>query len=203
MKKLILINTLLILFSAACGCTKDKMQDELPSITQTGANTFGLVYDGVVFTPTDAKSRGFGIDGGPTSGLAVFGYYYDTEHYSNGIEAIRYSNIKNLREIYIHIYQLESLGIGTYLLGNYGVREGFRKPYNNYIWIYGTSSITGELVSYCSYENSGEVNITRKDEDNNIFSGTFYGKLKSADGTEVIEITDGRFDINKRKVNSK
>jgi hypothetical protein len=103
MKKLILINTLLILFSAACGCTKDKMQDELPPITQTGANTFGLVYDGVVFTPTDAKSRGFGIDGGPTSGLAVFGYYYDTEHYSNGIEADRYTSIKNIKYIYIYV----------------------------------------------------------------------------------------------------
>ena len=204
MKKAILRNTILVLFITACGCTKDNgtQEDVLPPITQTGANTFGFVYDGVVFTPTDSNSRGFGIDSGPTSGLLVLGYYIDTEHYSNGIEVTRYTNIKNAKRVFIYLYKLSTIGVSKYVLNDYSVREGYKKPYNNYMWIYAKSPSTGELNMYYSYENSGEIIITRKDANNFIFSGTFSGKLKSADGTEVVEITRGRFDIDKREVNN-
>ena len=195
MKKAILRNTILVLFITACGCTKDNgtQEDVLPPITQTGANTFGFVYDGVVFTPTDSNSRGFGIDGGATSGLSVGGAYFDTEHYSNKIKAHRYTNIKNVRIIYVYIYKLSSIGIGTYTLGGYNLREGsgILQPYNSYISMYATSPSTSKLTSYYSYENSGEIIITRKDEGNiYIFSGTFSGKLQSADGAEAVEITE-------------
>ena len=204
MKKAILRNAILVLFITACGCTKDNgtQEDVLPPITQTGANTFGFVYDGVVFTPTDSNSRGFGIDSGATSGLLVLGYYIDTEHYSNGIEVTRYTNIKNAKRAFIYLYKLSTIGVGKYVLNDYSVREGYKKPYNNYMWIYAKSPSTGELNMYYSYENSGEIIITRKDANNFIFSGTFSGKLKSADGTEVVEITRGRFDIDKREVNN-
>jgi acyl CoA:acetate/3-ketoacid CoA transferase len=65
------------------------------------------------------------------------------------------------------------------------------------------SPTTGKWTEYFSYKNSGYIIITRKDEDNTIFSGTFYGKLKNTEGTETIEITDGRFDINKKKLIAK
>jgi len=204
MKKAILRNAILVLFITACGCTKDNgtQEDVLPPITQTGANTFGFMFDGVVFTPTDSNSRGFGIDSGSTSGFSVQGYYIDTEHYSNGIEVTRYTNIKNAKRAFIYLYKLSTIGVGKYVLNDYSVREGYKKPYNNYMWIYAKSPSTGELNMYYSYENSGEIIITRKDANNFIFSGTFSGKLKSADGTEVVEITRGRFDIDKREVNN-
>ena len=196
MKKAILRNTILVLFITACGCTKDNgtQEDVLPPITQTGANTFGFVYDGVVFTPTDSNSRGFGIDSGPTSGLLVLGYYIDTEHYSNGIEVTRYTNIKNAKRVFIYLYKLSTIGVSKYVLNDYSVREGYKKPYNNYMWIYAKSPSTGELNMYYSYENSGEIIITRESE--NGVSGTFSGKLKSADGNEMVEVTEGRFDID-------
>ena len=136
MKKAILRNAILVLFITACGCTKDNgtQEDVLPPITQTGANTFGFVYDGVVFTPTDSNSRGFGIDSGSTSGLLVLGYYIDTEHYSNGIEVTRYTNIKNANRAFIYLYKLSTIGVGKYVLNDYSVREGYKKPYNNYMW---------------------------------------------------------------------
>lgn len=38
-----------ILFTA-CGCSKDNLQEQLPPATQTGANTFGCLFNGKVFT---------------------------------------------------------------------------------------------------------------------------------------------------------
>jgi len=195
--------TLLLLLAIAVSCTQESIEDQLPPISQTGANTFAFVYDGVVFTPTDANSRGFGIDGGDTPGLSLLGSYFDTEHYSTRIEAIRYTNKKNVDGIYVYIYKLYSIGVGTYPLGTYGVREGFKRPYNSYISMYAKSPSSGEWVMYYSYENSGEIIITRKDENNSVFSGTFSGKLRSWNGTETIEISQGRFDINKRTYRDK
>ena len=195
--------TLLLLLAIVVCCTQESIEDQLPPITQTGANTFAFAYDGVVFTPTDGNSRGFGIDGSGASGLSVYGDYSGTEHHSNRIEAIRFTNTKNVDVIYVYIYKLRSRGVGTYPLGTYSVREGFKQPYNSYISMYAKSPSSGEWVMYYSYENSGEIIITRKDEDHIIFSGTFSGKLKSWNGTETIEISHGRFDINKREVNNR
>ena len=187
--------TLLLLLAIAVSCTQESIEDQLPPITQTGANTFAFVYDGVVFTPTDANSRGFGIDGGDTPGLSLLGSYFDTEHYSTRIEAIRYTNTKNVDVIYVYIYKLYSIGVGTYPLGTYSSRGGGKQPYNSYISMYAKSPSSGEWVSYYSYENSGEIIITRC-ADRGIISGTFSGKLKSWNGTETIEISQGRFDID-------
>ena len=127
-------------------------------------------------------------------GFSVQGYYIDTEHYSNGIEVTRYTNIKNAKRAFIYLYKLSTIGVGKYVLNDYSVREGYKKPYNNYMWIYAKSPSTGELNMYYSYENSGEIIITRESE--NGVSGTFSGKLKSADGNEMVEVTEGRFDID-------
>jgi len=197
MKKQTLIIAIIVISFIAGSCNKEDETEQLPPITQTGANTFGFVFDGVVFTPTDSNSRGFGIDGGGTSALSVYGHYRDTEHYSDRIEVIRYINIKNVRIINVYIYNLPLRGVGLYNLEAYNVIDGYKQPYNSYISMYATSPNTGELTSYYSYENSGEINITRKDEGSiYIFSGTFSGKLKSQDGEEIIEIANGRFDID-------
>ena len=73
MKKQTLIIAIIVISFIAGSCNKEDETEQLPPITQTGANTFGFVFDGVVFTPTDSNSRGFGIDGGGTSGISVFG----------------------------------------------------------------------------------------------------------------------------------
>ena len=86
-------------------------------------------------------------------------------------------------------------------LGLTNIREGYKQPYNNYISIYAKSPTTGSWTEYYSYENSGEINVTRKDEDNVVFSGTFYARLRSNDG-EIVEVTQGRFDIDKKEMNN-
>ena len=197
MEKQTFIIAIIVISFIAGSCNKEDESEQLPPITQTGANTFGFVFDGVVFTPTDSNSRGFGIDGGGTSGISIGGAHFESEHYSNKIMAHRYTNIKNVRVINLYLYKLYTEGIGTYYLGNYYVLDGYKEPYNSYISMFAISPNTGELTSYYSYENSGEINITRKDEGNiYIFSGTFSGKLKSQDGEEIIEIANGRFDID-------
>ena len=116
--------TLLLLLAIVVCCTQESIEDQLPPISQTGANTFAFAYDGVVFTPTDGNSRGFGIDGSGASGLSVYGDYSGTEHHSNRIEAIRFTNTKNVDVIYVYIYKLRSRGIGTYILEAYNSRGG-------------------------------------------------------------------------------
>ena len=76
MEKQTLIIAIIVISFIAGSCNKEDETEQLPPITQTGANTFGFVFDGVVFTPTDSNSRGFGIDGGGTSGLSVYGRLY-------------------------------------------------------------------------------------------------------------------------------
>ena len=197
MKKAILRNAILVLFITACGCTKDNgtQEDVLPPITQTGANTFGFMsmteWSLHLLTPTLGALE---LIVGLLRGFSVQGYYIDTEHYSNGIEVTRYTNIKNAKRAFIYLYKLSTIGVGKYVLNDYSVREGYKKPYNNYMWIYAKSPSTGELNMYYSYENSGEIIITRESE--NGVSGTFSGKLKSADGNEMVEVTEGRFDID-------
>ena len=187
--------TLLLLLPIVVCCTQESIEDQLPPITQTGANTFAFVYDGVVFTPTGSNSRGFGIDGSGASGLSVYGDYIGTEHYSNRIQADRYTSIKNVKFIYIHLYKLDSVGLGTYILEAYNSRGGGKQPYNSYISMYAKSPSSGEWVMYYSYENSGEIIITRQGSGDGV-SGTFSGKLKSWNSSEIVEISQGRFDIN-------
>ena len=50
---------------------------------------------------------------------------------------------------------------------------------------------------FCSIENSGILTISKYDIQNKIFSGTFHCRAFNSDNPdEVIEITEGRFDIN-------
>ena len=44
--------------------------------------------------------------------------------------------------------------------------------------------------------NTGAITITKFDTINHIVSGTFYFKAKLEDGTETVNVTDGRFDIS-------
>ena len=55
---------------------------------------------------------------------------------------------------------------------------------------------------YRSFNNSGNLEFTRLDINNGVYSGTFTVKLKNKDDeNDIIEITNGRFDINLNTVN--
>ncbi len=53
MKTLFLKTVLLFFALTFSNCENNDPQDQLPPITQTGANTFGAIVDGNVFVPKD------------------------------------------------------------------------------------------------------------------------------------------------------
>ncbi|NIJ43701.1 hypothetical protein FHR24_000140 [Wenyingzhuangia heitensis] len=54
---------------------------------------------------------------------------------------------------------------------------------------------------YFSFENSGSVKITKYDFEKRIYSGTFSFKAVNRDDpNDIIEINDGRFDIDVDKL---
>jgi hypothetical protein len=56
MKQLFLKTTLLFFAITFFNCENNDPEDQLPPITQTGANTFGAIVDGRVFVPADSFS---------------------------------------------------------------------------------------------------------------------------------------------------
>jgi large conductance mechanosensitive channel len=60
----------------------------------------------------------------------------------------------------------------------------------------------GVQKTYWSGNNSGTITITRFDYFNGVYSGIFNVTLYNKDNpTEIIQVTDGRFDINVATLN--
>ena len=177
MKKLLLI--LLTTFTLSC-CDKDDGKqktelEKLPPATQTGAQTFGCLIDGKAFVPPK-----FG-----TNSPNAF-YQFVNGKYFLGISASVNSNF------------LKSIGIGSDAINivenstyNF-LQENQDNPafYAKYLLgggIYGDYSTTNI--------NSGTIKITRFDSVNFIISGTFNFTAKEIYTGEIVEITNGRFDM--------
>ena len=82
MKQLFLKTTLLLFAITLFNCENNDPEDQLPPITQTGANTFGAIVDGRVFVPKDktgysapggGRPRGLNISSG--EGIITANYY--------------------------------------------------------------------------------------------------------------------------------
>jgi hypothetical protein len=195
--KAILLKTTLLLFAITFfNCENNDPQDQLPPITQTGANTFGAIVDGRVFVPADSPS---GIPGTNNfKGLQSFvgSDFYDT----NGDDkwTILTGNFKINPSIYIYIYIPSLLNISVNQ--TIGKSDGFENSDlpNPHIYCH----INGNNNTYLSYENSGFLEFSKLEINNGIYSGTFSVKLKNKDDeNDIIEITNGRFDINLNTVN--
>lgn len=196
--------TILLLFLTLSSCSKDKTedtpQDQLPPITTIGANTAGCIINGKVLIPKNG-SQSFG-------GPALYGLnktqgnnfwpnkddYWQLEIANkrdvNGAGVILY--IKNM-----------SAGNGNYEVGQSNGELYSGGPNNNQI----IASIkeNGVNKTYWSSSNSGIIKITRSDLASgiSIYSGTFNCTLYNKDNTsEIIQITDGRFDINGLTLNN-
>lgn len=91
---LVLLTTLLLGCSENENIVLPETKDELPPITQTGANTFGCLIDGNVFIPKD--KTGYTPPGGGTpKGIEILG--------NNSVFVIQARNYTNIY-IYIYIY---------------------------------------------------------------------------------------------------
>ena len=187
MKIIFLKITFLLYIGLLINCTSSNdPEDELPAITQTGANTFGCVINGEVLIPKD----GIGVP--QPKGINVY-------HFQNNSFVIDAANLKDNGgdSIYIYIYIYNLTSTGTYNIG-LSNGKGFStfKPNYPHIFCYPFDG-KNPVIPYLSNTNSGTINITRFDPINFIVSGTFsLTVFNKNDPNDVIEITDGRFDVN-------
>lgn len=193
MKKLFL----LLLTTFILSCSSDDASSDpvlrLPPETQTGANTFGCIINNQVFYPRDGTSTLFNPGG---KGLMIWG----DPNGNQGFLEIEISNLqdgKPANSMIIHLQNLHQTGSGEYVWKESNFQSSIDGLMQNYVY----AKIFDESVNgwryYGSYENSGKVTITKYANNNTIVSGNFSGKLRLYNGTEEIDILDGRFDINK------
>lgn len=174
--KILLIITLII-----TSCSDDNTpQDQLPPITQTGANTFGCLVNGRVFVPKSAPPNYTPGGNGAEGGIYVL---RGTSYFS--------ISANNYEDTYIYIYIPENTPQEiTYNFqpsnGNTG-RSSSNQPHCFAV-------IKG--IFYLSYMNSGTITFSKVDDSQGVISGTFSLKLKNRDDeNDIIEFTKGRFDI--------
>jgi len=170
----------LILPFLTIGCSNDddasfkNPVSQLPPPTQTGENTLGCLVNGEVFLPKGTSLAGPVLD-------CV--YQYVDGGYYFGLQGNRRVN-----------GILQAIGVGTRRLQ---INEGeiYQLLENldgnaNGAWYYPAEM----AILYTSETHSGELEITKLDESENIVSGTFWYDLQLPDG-EIVEVREGRFDM--------
>lgn len=181
---LVLLTTLLLGCSENANVLLPETKDELPPITQTGENTFGFLVNGNVFIPKD--KTGYTPPGGGTpkglrisSGDTNIVDYYD----------ITVRNYKTF-SLYIYLPQDRPEQKKYELKLSPGVASTLDDPDFPHLFLIINSK------KYLSYENSGIIEFTKVDFTNEVCAGVFNAKLKNIDDeNDIIEITNGRFDL--------
>tara|TARA_R110001592_G_scaffold174822_1_gene413774 strand:- start:204 stop:953 length:750 start_codon:yes stop_codon:yes gene_type:complete len=200
LKKPMQIVTVITLFIVtACGCSKisdgDTWNPELPPITQTGANTFGCKINGVVMIPRDSRKSQLG--GIPTGVDYLYGGDTDwieasDKYTSRGGITFKLPDIKTLKTGEYLVKTVRG-GLSPSLDGSF---QDANIVYMGAIYYSGTPT-----SGYSSIEGTGKITITRYDDE--VIAGTFYCKLKNdINPSIIIEITEGRFDFNKKTINT-
>jgi hypothetical protein len=115
------------------------------------------------------------------------------------LEIRNLQDAKPANSMIIHLQGLDQIGVGEYVWKDSNFYNSIDGLMQNYVYakIY-DASVNGWRY-YGSYENSGKVTITRY---GNIISGNFSGKLRLRNSTEVIDILNGRFDINSSTISN-
>jgi hypothetical protein len=187
----------LLTFVLLTSCSKDDNKVvvdktfQLPAETQTGANTFGVTIRGKVYVPRTPT----GINIGPTQRAMTLwaspgSTDWDELEVIDGKSAVGF-------QIFVHIQNLKILGVQQYSLHQSNFNNGIDSVSFSNIYFKIWDSSISNYAYYGSIENQGEINITRYDLPNRIVSGTFKGKFARFDNAnDIIEITDGRFDLN-------
>lgn len=191
----------LLLLSVACGNRDDSVtpEQQLPAETQSGANTFGCLVNGKLFFPRDGVPSV--ASNGTPKGLEVIGSPTGFDY--REIEASNFKDGKPINYFTLHLQSLNSLGTGVYNLKQSNFKRGLDGIMDNYFLIRAFDYNEGIWKWYGSYDGSGKITITRYDSTNFIISGTFSGKVRTEDGNNEIEITQGRFDIKTTTLNNK
>ncbi|MGN6196502.1 MAG: hypothetical protein ACTHOB_16300 [Ginsengibacter sp.] len=181
-KPFLILTSLFFITLTASNCKKDKRTnpvDQLPAITETGANTFGCLVNGKVFLPK----------GNSLTPKLKCAYQFLNTDYSKGyffqLSAGDLSNSNDITGVGIYT---DSLAITT---GNYNLDDNKKgSAYGLYIII---NSQENENL-YTQSSLPGQLTITKFDEANQIVAGTFWFTTINTNG-DTIKVTDGRFDM--------
>ncbi|MFC4686255.1 hypothetical protein ACFO4P_04810 [Epilithonimonas pallida] len=191
MKNLIFLLLCIVICCSRDNDTETDNTSQLPAETQTGANTFGCLVNGKLFYPRDGSFSTAGSANAVT-------WWGDTSEGSNLYRELDVNNFKDgkpINNFWMHLQDIPTKGTGEYIWMDSNFKHGIDGLMQNYVYVKAFDYNTSTWKWYTSYENSGKTIIT-KYGGQPIVSGTFSGKLRSADGKETIEIIDGRFDIN-------
>ena len=193
--------TLLFLFLALASCNKDNSNTQqntvntLPSITTSGANTFGCKINGIVMVPRN--SIGY-IPPGSTHNPAS--YQKGTNYSFESIDAVDRRKETKSGGVYLYfqsqpvITTPTTTGIQPIYNGISPFEIGFNDHYKNYIYI--TRYVNNVAQFYVSIENTGTYKILKSDLI--IISGTFSCKAVNLNNpNDIINVTEGRFDVTK------
>ncbi|MBS1737494.1 MAG: hypothetical protein JSS98_12925 [Bacteroidetes bacterium] len=175
MKYVIMASCLTILMAASCKKNKPPKPltelEKLPPITQTGANTFGCLLNGKAWIPKDNYGQAnFKLAVDPNFQDGIF-----------GVTAIRYYAPGKFQSISVGSDSCKNIGVFTFTIKSNNAR------FTDY-------GIPLELTNQDSSNTVlGELNISKYDLQNRIFSGTFELTLYN-NKTDTVKITNGRFD---------
>ncbi len=188
MKKYNIIWLLLIaICSTFTACKKCKTEvpltelEKLPAMTQTGANTFGCLVNGIAWLPNGKKSDGW--LGKPNLDVYInLGPSFRTF----GINAGQYNNLNSR----ISFGTSKILQIGEYIYDFSNIDNEINFNYSSSPWGSPTLeySIPYELLTY----RKGKFTVTKYDT---IIAGTFEIEFCKSNSTDTIRITNGRFDM--------
>ena len=174
MNKIILIICLLPILSAT-SCNNDDDNnaqnpiDQLPPETQTGENTFGFIVNGEPINVTNTSHQTAIYQGG---GLLI------------GAQKEINSSFTQINMFISETIIGEPIQADTsYILNTSSVPKG--EYYNE----------AQNCFYYTSSNHNGLLKITHLDTENFVVSGTFEFQAKSDSCEEVINITNGRFDL--------
>ena len=171
--------TLLCLSTIVAGCKKDKKAEQLPPATQTGANTFGCLINGVVYTP-----KGFKLNK-PNFEMIV------DPGFNDGSLSVSVFKIGNELETYFALGSDSIKNVGFYPVDR---NTGFRFA----ITTKGVASLICQTLHPDGNASgkTGFIKITRYDLINRVISGEFEFEFTNPDCGlgNPIKITQGRFD---------
>ena len=194
MKKQVLIIAFFLQF--VTGCTSDdnkhsRCENRLPPETTTGANTFGCCVNGNLLIPRD----GSGTWGGADRGFLINGDPSGNNRYAE-LDVVDFKSDRTA-SILVHIHDIVDIGVGEYVINESNGLDGIDGLNHTYIHCRVFNESTNNYRYYRSFENSGVLTITRFDFENKIISGIFNCLVKSSvDENDIIEIKEGRFDVN-------